>query len=123
MVDPDQRESILSAKRSLDSICTEFEDALKSGKRIRIESFTDRARSGTSRTRLLQALLEMELEYILIDRVPQEDEYLIRFPEDVPCVQKWEQHVRRLRFQQVRCARWGRFLHASPSRDCFLRKV
>ncbi len=88
MVDPDQRESVVLSKRSLDSICTEFEDALKSGKRIRIEAFTERTRSGTSRTRLLQALLEIELEYVLKERVPQEDEYLIRFPEDAECVQK-----------------------------------
>jgi hypothetical protein len=88
MVEPEQRESIISSKRSLDSICDEFEAALKSGKRIRIESFTDRARSASSKTRMLQALLEIELEHILKDRVPHEDEYLVRFPEDIACVRK-----------------------------------
>ena len=33
-----------------------------------------------------------------------------------PAGEGWEQHVRRPRFQQVRCARWGAF----PSRVSFL---
>jgi len=88
MVEPEQRESIISSKRSLDSICDEFEAALKSGKRVRIESFTDRTRSASSKTRMLQALLEIELEHVLKERVPQEEEYLVRFPEEVACVKK-----------------------------------
>ncbi len=31
----------------------------------------------------------------------------------------WEQHVRRPRFQQVRCARWGRFLPVIVSFEKF----
>ncbi len=87
MVEPEQPNSIISSKRSLDSICDEFETAWKSGKPLRIEIFADRARSATNRTRLIEALLETELEYVLKDRVPQEDEYLKRFPQNTDCVQ------------------------------------
>ncbi|MCA9049793.1 MAG: SUMF1/EgtB/PvdO family nonheme iron enzyme [Planctomycetaceae bacterium] len=71
---------------NLDSICDEFEQSWKEQHPKTIESFADRQSGTSSRSRVIAALLEIELEYVLRSRTPQEDDYLRRFPEEPECV-------------------------------------
>ncbi len=77
----------LEAVRRIDEACDRFEELLQRGDRPRIEGFLD-AEPEPSRDSLLQALLDVELEYRRAwGEQPRADEYLARFPERRETVQ------------------------------------
>ena len=66
------------AEREIDRVCIDFEDALRDGRRVRIEDYLDRA-SASDHERLFSELMLLEIEYAgetctvetLIERFPQ----------------------------------------------------
>ncbi len=77
----------LDAVRRIDEACDQFEEDLRRGDRPRIEAYLD-AEAPETRSALLQALLEVELEYRRAwGERPQIDEYLARFVDHHDAVQ------------------------------------
>jgi hypothetical protein len=83
----------LGAVRSIDQLCDRFEAALKARQSPQIEEFLSLA-DEAHRSALLEALLEVELEYRRAwGEQPSADEYLERFPDSTAVRSAFEQRA------------------------------
>ena len=71
----------LDALEQIDSLCVDFEDALRKDKAPKIEDVLAEAPKGC-REYLLRELLAVEMEHRFAGRDPEPTEYYERFPED-----------------------------------------
>ncbi len=88
-----QRDPSVTLQVKLDAICMQFEQSLRQGQRVTIESCLE-GRGEDERAMLLPQLLLVELEYSELSRsVAGLDAYLSRFPNEQSVVRRaFEQH-------------------------------